>query len=119
MKIKEMKEKTVEFVKENKVYFGVAAGLAVYGATMWHLGKTLGFVTGSEETFKAYKDKIDLGEWAGDMIPKGTTFLADRYSNETTFGGAMNNMKEAIKLLNDPKNQENVYGIMVLSKKND
>lgn len=114
-----MKEKTVEFVKENKVYVGVAAGLAVYGFTMWKLGHVNGYVSGSVDVFKTYKPKIELGKWAEDMIPEGTTFLADRYSNETTFGGAMNNMKEAIKLLNDPKNQEDVYGIMVLSKKNN
>lgn len=119
MKIKEMKEKTVEFVKENKVYISVAAGLAVYGFTMWKLGHCHGYVSGSEDTFKVYKPKIELGEWAGDMIPKDTAFFANRYSNETTFGGAMNNMKEAIKLLSDPKNQEDVYGIMVLTKKND
>lgn len=119
MKIKEMKEKGIEFVKENKVYLGVAAGLAGYGLIMWRLGRCHGYANGSLDTFKAYKDKIDLGKWAGDMIPDGETFLADRYSNETTFNGAMNNMKEAVKLLCDPKNTEDVYGIMVLSKKNN
>lgn len=117
MKIKEMKEKGIEFVKENKVYISVAAGLAIYGATMWKLGHCHGYVSGSEDTFEAYQERIDLGEWAGDMVPKNITFLANRYPNEATFGGAMNSMKEAIKLLNDPKNQEDVYGIMVFSKK--
>ena len=119
MKIKEMTKKGIEFVKKNKEYLGVAAGMAGYGFIMWRLGHCHGYINGSVDTFKAYKDKIDLGEWAEDMIPKGATFLADRYSNETTFNGAMNNMKEAVKLLCDPKNTENVYGIMVLSKKNN
>lgn len=118
MKIKEMKEKGIEFVKENKVYLGIAAGLVGYGLIMWNFGDGHGYAKGSADTFKAYKDKINLGKWVGDMIPKGATFLADRYSNETTFNGAMNNMKEAVKLLCDPKNTEDVYGIMVLSKKN-
>lgn len=118
MKIKEMKQKTVEFVKENKVYVGIAAGLAVYGFTMWKLGHVHGYVSGSEDILKAYEPEINLGKWAGDMVPKNMMFMADRYSNETTFNGAMNNMKEAIRLLSDPKNQENVYGIMVLNKKN-
>ena len=73
---------------------------------MWNFGDCHGYAKGSADTFKAYKDKIDLGEWVGDMIPKGATFLADRYSNETTFNGAMNNMKEAVLVFYNGKRIE-------------
>lgn len=119
MKIKEMKQKTVEFVKENKAGLAVFGGVAAYGIGMYIWGHADGTKVGKTWAIRRFKEEISLGKWASDMVPSGTHFLADRYSNETTFGGAMNNMKEAVKLLSDPKNTENVYGIMVLSKKND
>ena len=118
MKIKEMKEKTVEFWNKNKDYL-VLAGIVGSGcAITYTLGRITGTVKGMERAVELNKTEIGLGGWALGMVSDTGSFIADRYSNETTFGGAMNNMKEAIKLLSDPKNQEDVYGIMVLSKKN-
>lgn len=119
MKIKEMKEKTVEFVKENKEIVALDCAALIFGGGMFILGRKTGFKSGAEAAVKYCRDEIRAGKFLNGLENGKGDYVRERFRNEELFDGAINPFKEAIKYLNDPKNTKNVCGIVVLTKKND
>lgn len=119
MKIKEMKQKTVNFVKENKEIVALDCAALIFGGGMFILGRKIGFKSGAEATAKYCRDDIQAGRFLNGLERGSGNYLRERFRNEELLNGAVNPFKEAIKYLSDPKNTENVCGIVVLRKEND
>ena len=120
MKIKEMKEKTVEFVKENKAAIAVGGSMFAYGIGMYLWGRNDGSKVGQTWTLKHYGDDIRIGAFARELECKGYgQYMFDRFANEGFFNGKINSFAEAVKLLNDPENTKNITGIVICRKENN
>lgn len=119
MKIKEMKEKGIEFVKENKAAIAVGGSVFVYGVGMYLLGRKNGLVNGSKVTLKYFKDEIDGGRFLNGLENGAGDYIRERFRNEAHLDNAFNPFEEAVKHLSNPENTKNVCGIVVLTKKNN
>lgn len=119
MKMKEMKEKGIEFVKENKAAIAVGGSVFVYGVGMYLLGRKNGLVNGSKATLKYFKDEIDGGRFLNGLENGAGDYIRERFRNEAHLDNAFNPFEEAVKHLSNPENTKNVCGIVVLTKKNN
>lgn len=119
MKIKEMKEKTVEFVKENKIAIAFGGTAFVYGVGMYLWGLGDGRRSGVKECYKHFKDDIGAGRFVRELECGPGHYKMERFFNEDCMSGKINSFTEAVKLLSDPENTKNINGLVVLSKEND
>ena len=119
MKIKEMKQKTVEFVKENKVAIAFGGAAFVYGVGMYLWGLGNGQRSGVRECYKHFKTDIGAGQFVRGLECDPGNYKMERFFNEDRMSGKINSFTEAVKLLNDPENTKNIYGLVVLSKESD
>ena len=67
MKIKEMKEKGIEFVRENKAAIAVGGSIFVYGVGMYLWGRIGGKKYGARLSYMYFNDKIRAGQFLKDM----------------------------------------------------
>lgn len=119
MKIKEMKEKTIEFVKENKIAIAFGGSVFVYGVGMYLWGFGDGRKNGVKECYKHFKDDIGVGRFVRELECGPGHYKIERFFNEDRMSGKINSFTEAVKLLNDPENTKNIHGLVVLSKENN
>lgn len=119
MKIKEMKEKGIEFVKENKAAIAVGGSVFVYGVGMYLLGRIGGKKDGVKTCYKLFETEIKMGQLLRKLERGDGNYRFEQFSNRDRLNGNMNNFSEAVKYFADPKNTENVCGMVVLSKEND
>lgn len=119
MKIKEMKEKGIEFVKENKAALVLGGSMFVYGVGMYLLGFGDGRKNGVRECYKHFKKDIGAGQFIRELECGPGHYKMERFFNEDRMSGKINSFTEAVKLLSDPENTENVCGLVVLSKENN
>lgn len=119
MKIKEMKQKTVNFVKENGPGLAVFGGVAAYGIGMYLYGRNDGLKAGQTFMLKRFGKDIRIGMFARELERDPGKYTFDRFFNEDHFDGKINSFNEAVKLLGDPENTKNIVGIMLCRKEND
>lgn len=118
MKIKEMKEKGIEFVKENKATLAFGGSVFVYGVGMYLLGRIDGKKYGIKTCYKRFETEIQMGKLLRALECGDGNYRIERFCNRNRLNGNMNSFSEAVKYFADPKNTENVCGMMVLSKEN-
>lgn len=119
MKIKEMTEKTVEFVKEHKAAIAVGGSMFAYGVGMYLYGVKTGHKIGENQATRKFANDIRIGMFARELECKGYgQYLFDRFANEDTFNGKINSFNEAVKLLGDPENTKDIAGIIICRKEN-
>lgn len=119
MKIKEMKEKTIEFVKENKVAIAFGGTAFVYGFGMYLWGLGNGRRYGVQECYKYFKKDIGAGQFIRELECGPGHYKMERFFNEDRMSGKINSFTEAVRLLNDPENTKNIHGLVVLTKENN
>ncbi len=120
MKMKEMKEKTVEFVKENKAAIAFGGSMFVYGVGMYLWGRNDGSKAGQTWMLKHYGEDIRIGMFTRELKCKGDgKYNFDRFFNEDLFNGKINSFNKAVKLLGDSENTKNIAGIVICRKEND
>lgn len=119
MKIKEMKEKGIEFVKENKAALAFGGTALVYSVGMYLWGFGNGRRNGVQECYKHFKKDIGAGQFIRELECGPGHYKMERFFNEDRMSGKINSFTEAVKLLSDPENTENVCGLVVLSKENN
>lgn len=119
MKIKEMKEKGIEFVKENKAAIAVGGSVFVYGVGMYLWGRIGGCKVGKNQAIRSFMGDIDFGQFTRELEWKGDgQYTFDRFVNEDRFNGKINSFNEAVKLLGDPENTKNITGLIICRKEN-
>lgn len=119
MKIKEMKEKGIEFVKENKAAIAVGGSIFVYGVGMYLYGRIGGKRDGIKACCKQFETEIKMGQLLRKLECGDGHYHVEQFFNRDRLNGNMNSFSEAVKYFADPKNTENVCGMVVLSKEND
>lgn len=119
MKMKEIKEKSIKFVKENKGVLIPTAAVAIYGLVMYGIGMKDGNNIGTTWAKERYADDIRIGEFTRDLENQPGQYTFDRFVNENRFNGKMNSFNKAVELLSDPENTKNVTGIIICRKEND
>lgn len=118
MKIKEMKEKGIEFVKENKAALAFGGSVFIYGVGMYLWGRIGGKKEGAKTCYEQFESRIRAGQFLKDLECGSGTYHAERFFNENRLDGNMNSFSEAVKYFVDPENTKNVCGMVVLTKKN-
>lgn len=118
MKIKEMKEKGIEFVKENKAAIAVGGSVFVYGVGMYLWGRIGGKKDGVKTCYKQFETEIKMGQLLRRLECGDGSYRVEQFFNRDRLNGSMNTFSEAVKYFADPKNTENVCGMVVLSKEN-
>lgn len=118
MKIKEMKEKGIEFVKENEVALAFGGSVFIYGVGMYLWGFGDGRKNGVRECYKHFKNDIGIGQFTRELEVHPGAYILDRFFNEDRFNGKINSFTEAAKLLNDPENTKDIVGMVICKKKN-
>lgn len=119
MKIKEMKEKGIEFVKENKEAIAVGGSIFVYGVGMYLYGRIGGKRDGIKTCCKQFETEIKMGQLLRKLECGDGHYHIEQFFNRDRLNGNMNSFSEAVKYFADPKNTENVCGMVVLSKENN
>ena len=61
MKIKEMKEKGIEFMKENKAAIAVGGSVFIYGVGMYLWGRIGGCKVGKNQAIRNFAQDIHIG----------------------------------------------------------
>lgn len=115
MKIKEMKEKGIDFVKENKDAIAVGGSLFVCNIGMYLWGRRDGIKT----CCKQLETEIKMGQLLRKLECGDGHYHVEQFFNRDRLNGNMNSFSEAVKYFADPKNTENVCGMVVLSKENN
>lgn len=118
MKIKEMKTKTVKFVKENKIAIAFGGTAFVYGVGMYLWGFGDGRRNGIKRCFEHYKRDINIGQFTRDLEVHPGTYTLDRFFNEDRFNGKINSFNKAVELLGDPENTKDIVGMVICRKEN-
>lgn len=119
MKIKEMKEKGIEFVKENKAAIVVGGSVFVYGVGMYLWGIIGGCKVGKNQAIRSFAKDIRFGMFARELEYKGDgQYIFDRFVNEDRFNGKINSFNKAVELLSDPENTKDITGIIICRKEN-
>lgn len=118
MKIKEMKEKGIEFVKENKEAIAVGGSIFVYGVGMYLYGRIGGKRDGIRKCFEHYKRDIGVGRFTRELETQPGAYTLDRFFNEDHFNGKINSFSKAVELLGDPENTKDIVGMVICRKEN-
>ncbi len=118
MKIKEMKKKTVNFVKENGPGLAVFGGVAIYGISMFLWGRSNGIHIGRQSAVRTFERDIATGQFVRELESGFGKYKMERFVNEDRMNGQINSFNEAVKLLANPENTKNVTGLVILSKEN-
>lgn len=119
MKIKEMTEKGIDFVKEHKALIAVGGATFVYGVGMYLYGIKTGRKMGEKQTIQRFAQDIRIGMFMREFEIDNGKYTWDRFFNEGLFNGKINSFNTAVELLRDPENTKNVCGIVVCRKEND
>lgn len=119
MKIKEMKEKTVEFIKENKAAIAVGGSVFVYGVGMCLYGIKTGRKLGEKEAIQRFAQDIRIGMFTRELEMYPGKYTLDRFFNEDHLNGKINSFNTAVKLLGDPENTKDIVGMVICRKEND
>lgn len=118
MKIKEMKEKGIEFVKENKAVIAVGGSVFVYGVGMYLWGRIGGYKVGRHQTIRSFAQDIHIGMFARELEVDEGKYIFDRFFNEDHFNGKINSFSKAVELLGDPENTKDIVGMVICRKEN-
>lgn len=120
MKIKEMKEKGIGFVKENKAAIAVGGSVFVYGVGMYLWGRISGCKVGKNQVIRSFAKEINFGQFTRELEWKGVgQYTFDRFFNEDRFNGKINSFAKAVELLGNPENTKNITGMIICRKEND
>lgn len=120
MKMKEMKEKCIGFVKENKAAIAVGGSVFVYGAEMYLWGRISGCKVGKNQVIRSFAKEIDFGQFTRELEWKGVgQYTFDRFINEDRFNGKINSFAKAVELLGNSENTKNITGMIICRKEND
>lgn len=120
MKIKEMKEKGIEFVKENKAAIAVGGSVFVYGVGMYLWGRIDGCKVGKHQAIRSFAQDIRFGMFTRELEYKGDgKYTFDRFFNEDSFNGKINSFNKAVELLSDPENTKDIAGMVICRKENN
>lgn len=118
MKIKEMKEKGIEFVKENKEAIAVGRSVFVYGVGMYLWGRIGGCKVGKHQAIRSFAQDIRIGQFTRGLEVDDGKYIWDRFLNEDHFNGKINSFNKAVELLGDPENTKDIVGMVICRKKN-
>ena len=119
MKIREMKEKTAEFVKENKVAIAFGGSIFVYGVGMYLWGLGDGRRSGAKKCIERFGKDIRIGMFTRELEVHPGKYALDRFFNEDRFNGKINSFNKAVELLGDPENTKDIAGIVICRKENN
>lgn len=119
MKIKEMKEKGIEFVKENKAAIAVGGSVFVYGVGMYLWGIIDGCKVGKNQAIRDFAQDIRIGMFARELEVEPGKYTFDRFFNEDHFNGKINSFNKAVELLGDHENTKDIVGMVICRKKNN
>lgn len=118
MKIKEMKEKGIEFVKENKAALAFGGSVFVYGVGMYLHGRIGGCKVGKKQAIRDFAQDIHIGMFARELEVEPGKYTFDRFFNEDHFNGKINSFNKAVELLGDPENTKDIVGMVICRKEN-
>lgn len=118
MKIKEMKEKGIEFVKENKEAIAVGGSVFVYGVGMYLWGRIAGCKVGKHQAIRSFAQDIRIGQFTRELEVDDGKYILDRFFNEAIFNGKINSFNKAVELLGDPENTKDIVGMVICRKEN-
>lgn len=119
MKIKEMKEKGIDFVKENKAAIAFGGAMFVYGVGMYLYGIKTGRKMGEKQTIQRFAQDIRIGMFTRELEVDPGKYTLDRFFNESHFDGKINSFNKAVELLGDPENTKDIVGMVICRKEND
>lgn len=119
MKIKEMKEKGIEFVKENKAALAFGGSVFVYGVEMYLYGRIIGCKVGKKQAIRDFAQDIRIGMFARELEVEPGKYTFDRFFNEDRFNGKINSFNKAVELLGDPENTKDIVGMVICRKENN
>lgn len=119
MKIKEMKEKGIEFVKENKAAIAVGGSIFVYGVGMYLWGRIGGYKVGKHHAIRSFAQDIRIGQFTRELEVDDGKYILDRFFNEDIFNGKINSFNKAVELLGDPENTKDIVGMVICRKENN
>ncbi len=119
MKIKEMKEKGIEFVKKNEVTIAFGGAAFVYGVGMYLYGRKDGCKVGENRAIKRFAQDIRIGIFTRELEVDPGKYTLDRFFNESHFDGKINSFNKAVELLGDPENTKDIVGMVICRKEND
>lgn len=118
MKIKEMKKKGIEFVKENKAAIAVGGSVFVYGVGMYLWGRIGGCKVGKNQAIRDFAQDIHIGMFTRELEVDPGKYTFDRFVNEDRFNGKINSFNKAVELLSDPENTKDIVGMVICRKEN-
>lgn len=119
MKIKEMKEKGIEFVKENKAAIAFGGSLFICNIGMYLWGRIDGCKVGKHQAIRSFAKDIRFGMFTRELEYKGDgKYTFDRFLNEDRFNGKINSFNKAVELLGDPENTKDIVGMIICRKEN-
>lgn len=119
MKIKEMKEKTIKFVKEHDVEIVYGGAAFIYGVGMYLWGRKDGSKVGEKQTIQRFAQDIHIGMFTRELEVHPGKYTFDRFFNEDHFNGKINSFNKAVELLGDPENTKDIVGMVICRKEND
>ena len=119
MKIKEMKEKSIEFVKKNKAVLAFGGSVFVYGVEMYLFGRIDGCKVGKNRAIRDFAQDIHIGMFARELEVESGKYTFDRFFNEDHFNGKINSFNKAVELLGDPENTKDIAGMVICRKENN
>ena len=119
MKIKEMTEKGIDFVKEHKTEIAVGGSMFAYGVGMYLYGVKTGRKVGEKETIQYFARDIHIGMFTRELEVHPGKYTLDRFFNEDHFNGKINSFNKAVELLGDPENTKDIVGMVICRKEND
>ena len=118
MKIKEMKEKGIEFVKGNKAAIAFGGAIFVYGVGMYLWGRIDGCKVGKNQAIRSFAQDIRIGMFTRELEIDPGKYTLDRFFNEDHFNGKINSFNKAVELLGDPENTKDIVGMVICRKEN-
>lgn len=118
MKIKEMKEKGIEFVKEHEVEIAFGGAAFIYGVGMYLWGRIDGCKVGKNQAIRTFARDIYIGQFTRELEVDPGKYILDRFFNNDLLNGKINSFSKAVELLGDPENTKDVVGMVVVTKKN-
>lgn len=118
MKIKEMTEKGIDFVKEHKAPIAFSGAVFVYGVGMYLYGRKSGFKVGKHQAIQSFAQDIRIGQFTRELEIDPGKYILDRFFNEDHFNGKINSFNKAVELLGDPENTKDIVGMVICRKEN-